>query len=225
MVRRSRPVLVRLSWCALFALLDTPQRAHAQTPPADAPAPSGWRARPVRLGTVSLGGQALYSTLVGGGSGEVAVGNEAPTFARQFNSGIGVGFNLRYRTSQDAALAVTFEGQNYNVKVESDSAAGRDKLQFIFTTLDYIKYSATRSRMPRYWTIGAGLAQTRITDNDDEKEYPGDGGVFKLGAGVEYWGWRTLSLELGVRYHGMLLRSKLNHDVSLGLGFNFYTSP
>jgi opacity protein-like surface antigen len=225
MVRRSRPALAGFSLCALFALLVGPAPAQSQTPPADAPAPSGWRARPVRPGTVSLGGQVLYSALVGGGSGDVATGDEAPVFARQFNNGLGMGFNLRYRTSPDAALAVTFEGQNYNVKVPSDSAAGRDRLQFILTTLDYIKYSATRSRMPRYVTIGAGLAQTRITDNDDEKEYPGDGGVFKLGAGVEYWGWRTLSIELGVRYHGVLLRSKLNHDVTAGLGFNFYTSP
>jgi hypothetical protein len=42
---------------------------------------------------------------------------------------------------------------------------------------------------------------------------------------MEYWAWRTLSLELGVRYYGVLLRSQLNHDVQVGLGFNFYTSP
>jgi hypothetical protein len=215
MVRRSRRRLVRFALSAsLVVLVLAPGRARAQQSASDAAAPAAsWRARPVRQGTVSLGGQLLYSALLGG------------TFSDDFDNGLGAGFNLRYRTGPDAALAVSFEGQNFNVKVPSDSAAGHDKLQFIVTTLDYIKYGATRSRMPRYVTIGVGLAQTRITDNDKEKEYPGDGGVFKVGAGFEYWGWRTLSLELGVRYHGVLLRSRLNHDVEVGLGFNFYTSP
>lgn len=213
MVRRSRRWLVVLSASSVLAVL-APGSARAQQPPSDAPAPAtSWRARPVRQGTVSLGGQMLYGSLLGG------------TFSDDFNNGIGLGFGLRYRTSSDAALAVSFEAHNFGVKVPSDSAAGHDRLQIIVTTLDYIKYGATRSRMPRYVTIGVGLAQTRITDNDDEKEFPGDGGVFKVGAGLEYWGWRTLSLELGVRYDGVLLRSKLNHDVQVGLGFNFYTSP
>ncbi len=212
MVRMSRRRLVRLT--LLVVLVFAPGGASAQAPAGEAPAPArNWRARPVRQGTVSLGGQVLYSALVGG------------SFADDFDNGLGAGFNLRYRTAPDAALALSFEGQNFGVKVPSDSAAGHNRVQFIVTTLDYIKYGAIRSRMPRYVTIGVGLAQTRITDNDGEKEYPGDGGVIKLGAGFEYWAWRTLSLELGVRYHGVLLRSKFNHDVEVGLGFNFYTSP
>lgn len=212
MVRVSRRRLVRLT--LLVVLVLAPTDASAQAPAGDTPAPArSWRVRPVRQGTVSLGGQVLYSALVGG------------PFADEFGNGLGAGFNLRYRTGPDAALALSFEGQNFGVKVPSDLTDGHDRLQFIVTTLDYIKYGAVRSRMPRYLTIGAGLAQTRITDNDGAREYPGDGGVLKLGGGFEYWAWRTLSLELGVRYHGVLLRSRLNHDVEVGLGFNFYTSP
>ena len=215
MVRRSR------RWLVLFTLMllsVVAQPAPAQQPaptqePAPTPAPSGWRARPVRPGSVSLGGGVQYGTLLGG------------DFSDDFDAGVGVGFNLRYRTAADAAVALSFESHNFGVKVPTDSAAGHDKLQIITTTLDYVKFGATRTRMPRYFTIGVGIAQTRITDNDEEKEYPGDGGVFKLGAGMEYWAWRTLSLELGVRYYGVLLRSQLNHDVQVGLGFNFYTSP
>lgn len=202
--------------CALLALYAAP--AFAQ----EATAPSGWRPRPVREGTVSLGGSLLYGSLFGGSA---AAGETVHRFAEDFNHGVGVGFNLRYRTAGDAALAIAFEAHNFGVKTPSDSAAGLDHLQIITTTLDYVKYGATRTRMPKYWTIGAGLAQTRITDNDGEKEFPGDGGVFKVGAGLEYWSSRTLSVELGVRYYGVLLRSKLNHDVQAGIGFNFYTSP
>jgi opacity protein-like surface antigen len=212
MVVRSR------RWLVLAVLV----LAFAPAAQAQDAASTGWRPRPVRTGTVSLGGQVLYGALLGGGTAGVG---ETHRFSEDFNHGVGVGFNLRYRTASDAAVALSFESHNFGVKVPTDSAAGFDHLQIITTTLDYMKYGATRSRMPHYLTIGVGLAQTRITDNDGEKEFPGDGGVVKLGAGLEYWGWRTLSLELGVRYYGVLLRSKLNHDVQAGIGFNFYTSP
>ena len=216
MVRRSRRWLVLVTVVLAFVVARpaSAQEAPPGTPAPGTPAPTtGWRPRPVRPGSVSLGGGVQYGALVG------------VDFSDDFDNGVGVGFNLRYRTASDAAVALSFEGHSFGVKVASDSAAGHDKLQIITTTLDYLKYGATRTRMPRYFTIGVGIAQTRITDNDEEKEYPGDGGVVKLGAGMEYWAWRTLSLELGVRYYGVLLRSQLKHDVQVGLGFNFYTSP
>jgi opacity protein-like surface antigen len=187
-------------------------RAQGTTTPAPA-APDAFRPRLVRSGTVSLGGQLLYGLLLGG------------PFSDDFNNGLGAGFNLRYRTAQDQAFGISFEAHNFGTKAPSDSAAGHDKLQIIVTTVDYTKFGSIRSRMPKYFQLGAGIAQTRLTDNDGEKEYPGDGGVFKLGAGMEYWANRSLSLDLGVRYYGVLLRSKLNHDLQVSLGFNFYTSP
>ena len=196
-------------WFVLVLLALVAAPAFAQ----DSTVVSTWRPRPVRPGTVSLGGQFIYGSLVGG------------EFSDDFDNGPGIGFNLRYRTAADAAVALSFEAQTFGAKVATDSAAGFDKLQYIVTTLDYMKFGSTRTRMPKYFTIGVGIAQSQITDNDEEKEFPGDGGVFKLGAGMEYWGWRTLSLEVGVRYYGVLLRSQLNHDVQVGLGFNFYTSP
>jgi len=205
------PVLISLVLAFAFAQPASAQETAPST--TTTTTTSGWRPRPVRPGSVSLGGAVQYGLLVGG------------AFSDDFDNGVGAGFNLRYRTAADAAIALSFESHNFGVKVPSDSAAGHDKLQIITTTLDYVKFGATRTRMPRYFTIGVGIAQTSVVDNDEEKEYPGDGGVFKLGAGMEYWAWRTLSLELGVRYYGVLLQSKLNHDVQVGLGFNFYTSP
>jgi hypothetical protein len=202
----------------LFAVLvltlavAVPALAFAQETTTPAPV-TGFRPRPVRPGTVSIGGSVQYGALVGG------------TFSDDFDNGVGAGFNLRYRTAADAAIALAFEAHNFGVKVPSDSAAGHDHAQFIVTTLDYMKFGATRSRMPRYFAIGVGIAQSSITDNDEEKEFPGDGGVVKLGLGMEYWAWRTLSLDLGVRYDGVLLHSQLNHDVQVGIGLNFYTSP
>ena len=213
MVESARRNLVPLVLLVL-AFAAFPGIVHAQGTTTPAPAaPDAWRPRPVRTGTVSLGGQMLYGALLGG------------PFSDDFNTGLGAGFNLRYRTAADQAFGLSFESHNFGVKKPSDSAAGHDQLQIIVTTVDYTKFGSIRSRMPKYFQIGAGIAQTRITDNDQEKEYPGDGGVFKLGAGLEYWANRTLSLDLGVRYYGVLLQSKLNHDLQVGLGFNFYTSP
>ncbi|MEP7027301.1 MAG: outer membrane beta-barrel protein [Candidatus Eisenbacteria bacterium] len=177
---------------------------------------TSWRPRPVREGTVSLGGQALYGSMVGG------------DFSKDFNGGLGASFNLRYRTAADQAFGLSFEAHNFKADPNvpaGDSTLFLDRLQVIVTTIDFTKFAGVRSRVPKYVQVGAGLAQTRITDSDGEKEYPGDGGVFKVGGGFEYWVNRTLSLDLGVRYHGVLLRSKINHDVQVGLGLNFYTSP
>ena len=122
------PVLISLVLASALA-----QPASAQeTAPGTTTTTSGFRPRPVRPGSVSLGGGVQYGALVGG------------DFSDDFDNGVGVGFNLRYRTAADAAIALSFESHNFGVKVASDSAAGHDKLQIITTTLDYLKYGATR---------------------------------------------------------------------------------
>jgi opacity protein-like surface antigen len=95
----------------------------------------------------------------------------------------------------------------------------------VMTTLDYYRHFNVRSRTPRYVVIGAGFMQSRQEDANDEREFPGDGGVFKVGGGVEYWMSRTVTAELGIRYYGVFSRSRLNHDVQANLGIAFYTTP
>ncbi len=187
-----------------------------QPPPASTegtPVTTGWRPRPVRSGTVSLGGGIVYGTLLG------------PQLGEEFTNGLGLGFSLRYRSGQDAAYGLSFEAHSFAVKTQADSAAARDKLQLIETTFDYYSFGATRTRMPHYLVIGAGLVQTQITDHDGEKEYPGDGGVFKVGGGIEYWQTRNMTIDFSLRYHGVFLHQKLDHDIQAGLAVNFYTSP
>jgi hypothetical protein len=200
--------MIAMGWAA--------RPAHAQdaagTPPPP-PLETSWRPRPVRSGTVSLGGGPVYGTLLGAGLG------------KEFTNGLGLGFSLRYRSSFDQGYGLSFEAHNFAIGTKSDSAAGRNKLQYIETTFDYYAYGSTRTRMPRYLVLGAGLVQTRITDNDGEKEYPGDGGVFKVGAGLEYWQSRSMTIDFSVRYHGVFLHQKLDHDLEAALALNFYTSP
>jgi opacity protein-like surface antigen len=214
--RRTRPRpgrLVRFATCLLLLLAAAPPPARAQAPDAPPP-PAGFRPRIVRQGTVSLHGAALYGTLLGSGR-----------FAETFSSGLGLGFALRYRSSQESSLGLGFEAHRFDAKVEADSAAAPKNLQLVVTTLDYTRHFNVRTRSPRYLVIGAGLMQSRQENNNEEKEFPGDGGVFKLGGGFEYWINRTLTVDFGVRYYGVLSQSQLNHDVQAGLGFAFYTSP
>lgn len=190
--------------------------AGAQTPPPpEGPPPiEGWRPRPVRSGTVSLGGGLNYGFLVG-----------SSRFSEVFNNGLGGGASLRYRSGPEQAFGLSFESHSFAAKSPPDSAAAPASLQFVVTTLDYFHYFNTRRRMPRHIVVGAGLMQSRQKDANDEREFPGDGGVFKLGAGTEYWLTRTLTAELALRYYGVLSQSELTHDFQIALGIHFYTSP
>lgn len=220
--RRSRPNVHRLGSLVLPGLLGlglvppgfalAPAPALAQEP-APAPAP-GFRPRIVRAGTVALHGAGLYGSLLGSGR-----------FADGFDRGLGLAFALRYRNSQESTIGLGFEAHRFDAKVSADSANAPVTLQMVMTTLDYYRHFNVRSRTPRYLVLGAGLMQSRQENRNDEREFPGDGGVFKLGGGIEYWVNRSLTLDVGLRYYGVLSRSSLNHDVELGFGFNFYTSP
>ncbi len=202
-----------VGWVGLVTAAAPPVRA--QTPPAPpAEQPSGWRPRPVRAGTVSLGGYAQYGTLFG-----------STRFGDMFDNGLGGGVSLRYRSGSDQAFGLSFESHSFGARVGADSAAAPDHLQLITTTVEYYKFFRTRSRLPRYLVLGAGLVQSRQTNRDGEKEFPGDGGTIKVGGGFEYWVNRTLTADLGLRYYGVLSQSEWTHDVQIALGINFYTSP
>jgi opacity protein-like surface antigen len=212
--RRSHPHVPSLVLAGLLALAALPVPALAQT--AEPVPQPGFRPRIVRAGTVALYGAGLYGKLLGGGR-----------FADAFDSGLGIAFALRYRNSQESAFGLAFEAHRFDAKFapHPDSGFAPVKLQMVMTTLDYYRHFNVRSRTPRYVVIGAGLMQSRQEDQNTEKEFPGDGGVFKVGGGLEYWVNRSLTVDLGLRYYGVLSESSLNHDVQVGLGLNFYTSP
>ena len=212
---RSRPICRKhasrlfLALALVLGALPLASPASAQ----DEPTQTGFRPRIVRGGTVSLYGAGMYGTLLGG------------PFSETFDSGMGLGFALRYRNSQESSLGLGFEAHYFDSKVEADSAAAPKNLQFVITTLDYYRHYSVRTRTPRYLVIGAGLMQARQENLNEEREFPGDGGVIKAGGGIEYWLNRTLTAEFGVRYYGVFSRQVMNHDVQAALGIVFYTSP
>jgi opacity protein-like surface antigen len=203
-------------WGALALVLAASTARAQDAPPPPAP-PSGFRPRVVREGTLSLGAQGQYGTFLGNSG-----------FGAEYNHGPSLGVRVRYRFAEDQAFGVSFEGQRFDVKVDSASTTAPKYLTAITTTAEYYNYFQTRSRTPQYLMIGAGLLQTRRHLNDSEIDFPGDGGVLLLGAGAEYWWKRTLTFDLSIRYNGFIHNTNgttsLTHGVQAGLGFEFYTS-
>ncbi len=222
--RRSRIGRCRTVAAVAIAIIvgsATSGRAQEPTPgapPGSEPAPGGFRPRIVREGTVSLGAQAQYGTLVGN------VG-----FGRDFKAGPGMVISVRYRTSRDAAVGLSFGAQRFNVDKSSPAADVYDWARGITTTFDYYQYFDVRKRTPRYFTVGAGLAQMRRRLLDGETDFPGDAGILTLGGGTEIWCKRWLTIDLSVRYYGLLGRidggsTSLSHNIQAAAGLQFYTS-
>ncbi len=174
--------------------------------------------RIVREGTLSIGLQGQFGGMVGG------------EFSDDFSTGFGIGVPLRYRLSRNSALGVTFAGQRYEAKeglFTADSIAV-DWFTSITTSLEYYQFFRVRDRTPRYLFIGAGLSQTRTRLADGQTEFPGDGGVLTLGGGTEIWWKRTLTVDLSLRYNGLVIGgddgTNFTHTIQVGLGFQFYAS-
>lgn len=219
LVRSTRCWLGRATLGAFVAVVwIAPASAQEPPPlPGAAPAGTGWRPRIVREGTVSLGGQAQYGTFFANTG-----------FGRDYDAGPGMTIRLRYRTSRETALGLSFEGQRMNATEDPVASDDPDWIRGIVTTFDYYQYFRVKKRAPRYLVAGAGLVQTRRQLQNGETEFPGDAGVVTLGAGTEIWWKRGITFDLSARYY--LFASggdgavELSHNVQAALGFQLYTS-
>lgn len=181
------------------------------------PAAAEFSPRPVREGTLSFGLVGQAGALLGGGDlGEV------------YDFGPGLGVRLRYRTSRDAALGLTFEAQRYNAKEEPVTPDDPEWIRSVNAIFEYYQYFRVQSRSPRYLNFGVGLMQLRRRLETEEVDFPGDGAIFVVGGGTEIWWGRVLSVDLNLRYNGMLRgvegSSQYTHAATVSLGFQFYTS-
>jgi opacity protein-like surface antigen len=180
------------------------------------PARADFAPRPVREGTLSIGLYGLGGALVAGSLSET------------YDTGLGFAVRLRYRTARESALGLSFESQRYNAKQAPQDATDPEWVTVVNSILEYQHYFRVQKRGTRYLSAGVGLAQLRRRLESEETDFPGDGAVFALGAGTEIWWGRSLTVDLGLRYNGMLRSvdgiSYYDQAIALGLGFQFYTS-
>ena len=181
------------------------------------PAAAEFAPRPVREGTLSFGLVGQGGALLGGGD-----------LAEVYDFGPGLGVRLRYRTSRDAALGLTFEAQRFNAKQAPQTPDDPEWIRSVNAIFEYYKYFRVQQRSPRYLNFGVGLMQLRRRLETEEVDFPGDGAIFVVGGGTEIWWSRVLSVDLNLRYNGMLRgvegSSQYTHAATLSLGFQFYTS-
>ena len=173
--------------------------------------------RPVREGTLSFGLMGQGGALLGGGD-----------LGSVYDIGPGMSARLRYRTSRESALGLTFEAQRFDAKQKPMTPDDPEWIRSVNAIFEYYQYFRVQQRAPRYLMAGVGLMQLRRRLETEEVDFPGDGAIFVLGGGTEAWWGRSLSVDVSLRYNGMLRgvegSTQFSHAVTLGLGFQFYTS-
>ena len=147
----------------------------------------------------------------------------------------------RYRMRYERAIGLSFEGQQFDVRVAppdfvvgADSTVGPTKLSLVLSGFEFYQMFGTRTRSQRMLMIGAGLAQGRAKLNsgdtqliDVEGEAPtgsGDGLYVSAGAGVERFFFRSWAWDLSTRYMAVFRNGKPNHDLQAALGVIIYAS-
>jgi opacity protein-like surface antigen len=168
-------------------------------------------------GDIGFAGFAQYGALTK--TGEIG---------EDFSSGAGFGVRLRYRMRYERALGITFERQGFDPRVKSSADTAAKNSTLIATGLEIYQMFGTRTRTVRMLSAGVGLAQVTQKLNDQESQVAGpgvgDGFYVSLGGGLEYFFWQSWAVDLGMRYHAVILHETTNHDVQFSAGLVFYAS-
>ncbi|HEY3216088.1 MAG TPA: hypothetical protein VGK93_06310 [Candidatus Eisenbacteria bacterium] len=173
-----------------------------------------------RAGQVGIGIQGGYGALLQSGRLGDTFG-AGPTFA----------VRVRYRMRYERGLGLSFEGQQFDTRVDPGPAVTGDekpeKLSLVTSGLEFYQMFDTRSRTVKMVMAGLGIAQGRVRLNDGETSFAeedraGDGSYLSLGAGIERFAFRSLAYDLSFRYLAVFQNGQANHDVQAALGLIFY---
>jgi hypothetical protein len=174
--------------------------------------------RPGQVGVEIQGG---YGSLLNTGN-----------LGHDFGSGGTLAIRLRYRMRYERSLSLSFENQRPDIRVAElydpnypgQLLPGRDHANLVLSGIEFGQLFGTRTRATKMLMVGAGLAQSSIRTIDNDTIFPGDGVFLSLGAGVEYFVFRSWALDLSTRYNAMFLSGDTEHDVQAAVGFIFYAS-
>lgn len=120
-----------------------------------------------------------------------------------FRGGFGLGIHIRYSLDRRSAIGATFEDLRFRTK--SGSGYPQDEYQVNNFLARYYVYFARRSKISRYLVGGIGFHRPSIRDGD-ESSLPGEGFSANLGAGLEYFLTRVITIDGSI--DGYMLRPK-----------------
>ena len=168
-----------------------------------------------RPGQVGIGLQGGYGSLLDGGN-----------LGKEFGSGPSVAIRLRYRMRYERGFGLSFESHKLDVRnaAPAESLYARNQLSVVLSGVDFYQLFHTRSRTQPMLSVGVGLAQYHVRDNDGEIEYPKDGLYLSAGGGVERFFFRSFAFDLSSRYFVLFQNGKTNQNVQAAAGIIFYAS-
>jgi hypothetical protein len=144
-----------------------------------------------------------------------------------FGSGYTIGVRLRYRMRYERAVGLVFDSQKFDVRVVEPVDPLNPKataLTFVTAGVEMYQMFGTRSRTPRMLMAGAGIAQASARLNDGDTQFPGDGQFVSVGAGLEYFFFRSMAWDVSGRYLAVFHDGVANHDLQASLGLILYAS-
>ena len=167
-----------------------------------------------RPGQIGIGIQGQYGMLAKSGD----MGNE-------FSNGPGLGIRLRYRLRFERAIGLSFEGHQIDSRVVVPADTAFRKLSLIMSGVEIYQLFGTRDRTTRMLSVGVGLAQPSVEQNDGVTNYLLEDGLYvSAGAGLERFFFRSWAFDLSTRYFAIFQNAKTNHDFQAQLGLIFYAS-
>ena len=175
-----------------------------------------------RPGQVGIGVQGQFGMLAK--SGDMGSGLEGD-LGKGFSNGPGLGIRLRYRLRYERAIGLSFEGHQLNTRVVLPADTAFSKLSLITSGVEIYQLFGTRDRTTRMLSVGAGLAQPSVEQNDGVTNYLLEDGLYvSAGAGLERFFFRSWAFDLSTRYFAIFQNAKTNHDFQAQAGLIFYAS-
>jgi opacity protein-like surface antigen len=169
-----------------------------------------------RPGQVGIEGHGGYGTLTAGGD-----------LGQQFGSGYTIGVRLRYRMRYERAVGLVFDSQQFDVRVPQPVDPLNPvstQLTFVTAGIEMYQMFGTRTKTPRMIMAGAGIAQASAKQNDGDTQFPGDGQFASVGAGMEYFFYRSIAWDASARYLAVFHDGHANHDLQASIGIIMYAS-
>ncbi len=165
-----------------------------------------------RPGTLSLGIQGQYGTIVG-----------PSDMASEFNHGGGFAIRIRYALGGPQAFGISFESQTFGPDPgATDVQPGPDRLKFSNASLEYIRYFNRGEGRSQYFVAGGGLFHPSEKRTDGSIAVRSDGLILIVGGGMEAFIRRTTAIDLSLRANALLGGDGVSATIEAAVGPHFY---